>query len=240
MGGSASDPTDVDSKALTDATEAVNESDNDFKGEGNAKGCAPQNNYADTYITNNSGLSVEEQVGLAIGLLAAGVLIAWVGWLIFRRWNPRKEDEDKWLRNSTYERVEGAYAKGGNGQYDEGWARPSHAPGAGAGAGMNSSGDRAAKPKKQKKRETEVDRDTASPASGTRPVSARPDTEDIYGADRSSVFTGGSNPFASFASDPFGRGSSAAPAAEQPPAPAPKASERRQKKTTKSQRINYL
>ena len=245
MGGSASDPTDVDSKALLESTEAVNESDNDFKGEGNAKGCAPQNNYADTYITNNSGLSVEEQVGLAIGLLAAGVLLAWVGWLIFRRWNPRKENEDRWLRNSTYERVEGAYNSKDASHYNEGWTRQSQSPGGRAEAGTAdggatgmgaSSGDRATpggKQKKQKEKERKTE-NSASP-SGSRPVSARPNTEDIYGDDsRSSVFSGG-NPFTSFGTDPFpGR----APPAE--PAPAFRATERRQKKATKSQRINYL
>ena len=61
------DVTDIDGAALVGETEAVNESDNDNKGEGNPKGCAQQSNYGDTFITN-SGLSREEQIGIAFSL----------------------------------------------------------------------------------------------------------------------------------------------------------------------------
>ena len=62
-----------------------------------------------------SRLSTEEQIGLAFGLFAAGLLIAWLGWMVFRHFNPRKPKEDAWLRNSTYERMAGDtnHRKGG-------------------------------------------------------------------------------------------------------------------------------
>ena len=99
---------DIDGAALVGETEAVNESDNDNKGEGNAKGCAQQSNYGDTFITN-SGLSAEEQIAIAIGLIAGTILVSWIVFMIFRRYNPRQKEEKEWLRRSQYDRNEGEY-----------------------------------------------------------------------------------------------------------------------------------
>jgi hypothetical protein len=221
MGGSASSPTDVDGEALVGSTEAVNESDNDFKGEGNPNGCAPQSNYADETNIYNTGLSVEEQIGLAIGLVAAGIFISWLGWVIFRRYNPRKRKDDDWLRrNST---ASGSYGRVSSAGED--WTKSPPSRAASPAAAMPTRPPRQTRPPMQQQQQQQQQQmgmgmPPPAPAAATntaeargRPVSARPTAEDFYGSgsgNRDSAFGmemggavravsgagGGGNPFA--------------------------------------------
>ena len=234
IGGSASDPAKVE--ILPEETEAENNADNDFEGDGVEKGCAPTTDNSGTGGSAKEGtrLSTEEQIGLAFGLFAAGLLIAWLGWMLFKRYNPRKSKakEDAWLRNSTYERM--ANETGPHGGND--WTKkPVTAMEAGQVAARQRDPDvpRGAEPEKQSAGEVEIGEQVSRPTSGI------PLAEDIYARD-SERFS-----YENFTSDdPFGqmRESSGVDTdiVQDTVDESMEQADNRAKKVTKSQRINYI
>jgi len=65
-------------------TFTIEEADNDGFGDGNAQSCEEL-----TFFLTD-GTTVEEKVGLAIGLLFVGIFVAWLGYYIYNRWQSRK------------------------------------------------------------------------------------------------------------------------------------------------------
>uniref|UniRef100_A0A7S1XLR7 Uncharacterized protein n=1 Tax=Phaeomonas parva TaxID=124430 RepID=A0A7S1XLR7_9STRA len=64
-------------------TFTIEEADNDNFGDGQAKGCEELVFFLD------AGNSIEERIGLAIGLLFAGIAAAWGGVYLYNRWKAR-------------------------------------------------------------------------------------------------------------------------------------------------------
>lgn len=101
VGGTISDPTDPDDNVLEEETQAINEGDNDAKNEGNEVGCAIQNDYTSSALSRDE-LTPEEQAGLAVGLLAAGILLTWAAYWVYYRYNPRPSKDKEWLRKAGF------------------------------------------------------------------------------------------------------------------------------------------
>ena len=75
-------------------TQAVNEGDNDNKGDGNMYGCAVQSNSLFATVAQNveEGLTKEQQVGLAVGLVALGIFLTWFAYWMYNRY--KNDDGD--------------------------------------------------------------------------------------------------------------------------------------------------
>jgi hypothetical protein len=113
IGGTKENPRDPNDEKdiITTDKVATNEGDSDAKGEGELLGCATQDNYGVTTKQQN-GLTGEEAAGLAIGIIAATILLSYFTYWVCNRYNPRKGlfeqgmDEDFVRRATRYERAD--------------------------------------------------------------------------------------------------------------------------------------
>jgi len=94
----------ADVKILRVETQAINEGDNDNKGDGNMYGCAVQSNFATAadIIQNSEGLTSEQQAGLAIGLVALGIFLTWGAYWVYYRYNPADGSESKFKNDASW------------------------------------------------------------------------------------------------------------------------------------------
>jgi len=109
-------------------TQAINEGDNDNKGDGNMYGCAVQSNFATAadIVSDNTGLTSEQQAGLAVGLVALGIFLTWGAYWIYYRYNPTDGSESKfksdmtWLKRNPNRNMSSStnrYARAGAGEW---------------------------------------------------------------------------------------------------------------------------
>jgi len=94
----------IDAKILRVETQAINEGDNDNKGDGNMYGCAVQSNFATAadLAQNTEGLTAEQQAGLAVGLVALGIFLAWGAYWVYYRYNPIDSSESKFKSDMSW------------------------------------------------------------------------------------------------------------------------------------------
>ena len=108
IGGSPADPQEPgsanDPQIILTETSTINEGDNDNKGDGNLFGCEVQSNFAGSgSFTEVEGLTSEQEAGLAVGLIAAGIFLTWFAYWVYYRYNPKQNGfrgDDSWIERS--------------------------------------------------------------------------------------------------------------------------------------------
>lgn len=81
---------------LSAETFAIQEGDNDAKGDGNKHGCAV---LTFNYNTN----SVEQNIALAFILLAVGLFTSWLGYYLYNRYQARQAEESKFRHDTAWQ-----------------------------------------------------------------------------------------------------------------------------------------
>lgn len=83
---------------ITAETFALQEGDNDNKGDGNKQGC--------TKLTfTNGGSTVEDNVSLAIGLLFVGLFCSWVAYYLYNRYQARLDGQSKFRYETAWQKA---------------------------------------------------------------------------------------------------------------------------------------
>ncbi len=132
LGGSPSDPNFTPKFAILKVeTRAVQEGDNDNKGDGNLYGCAVQNNMGLSSDAAVEGLTSEQQVGLAVGLSALGIFLVWLAYWLYGRYYPSTDDgsagkfrnDTNWLKRNPNRNGNASSTKYSRAGTDE-WMKP--------------------------------------------------------------------------------------------------------------------
>ena len=81
---------------LTTESIAFQQADSDATGDGNRMGCESKSDQLSLGSASPGQLRVDQQVGLAIGLLALGIFVTWLAYYCYNRYS--KQRDDAWLR----------------------------------------------------------------------------------------------------------------------------------------------